>query len=214
MVTIKTLTKGYLCLTSRVAASPSISGIRTSINSKSGCSREHSRRASRPLAASPTTSISGSSRSMSLRPSRARSWSSIMASRVLPGVLLPMDFSFPIACASRTYYERPTRDPGEPTAPVYFLGGSICHIYNMTYFRPRREFFRALGSPSDPMQEGLHCAARLRETVAATEVPASARLWISSVPPSALTRSCIPTRPTRSPGPLSSGCALGSNPRP
>src|ERR671933_307143 len=83
MVTIKTLVVGYFCLISRVAESPSISGIRTSISIKSGRKREQSAIASRPLAASPITSMWGSSASMSRRPSRARSWSSTMASRVV-----------------------------------------------------------------------------------------------------------------------------------
>jgi hypothetical protein len=51
-------------LISLVAARPSISGIRTSMRIISGCKREHSKSACRPLAASPTTSRSYSSARM------------------------------------------------------------------------------------------------------------------------------------------------------
>src|SRR5215210_335803 len=81
MVTIMTMIFGNFCLIRRVAASPSIPGIRTSISTMSGRKWEQRVSASCPLAASPTTSISGSSASMSWSPSRARRWSSTMATR-------------------------------------------------------------------------------------------------------------------------------------
>src|SRR5215208_866069 len=79
-----TLISGYLCLTSFVAARPSMTGIRTSMRIRSGLKREHSKSACRPLAASPTISMSGSSESMFWRLSLVSSWSSTIAKRVGP----------------------------------------------------------------------------------------------------------------------------------
>ncbi len=66
-----------------VASSPSSSGMRTSIKTarRDRCARAASR-ASRPLAASPTTSMSPSASSIIRRPSRTRSWSSASTTRI------------------------------------------------------------------------------------------------------------------------------------
>src|SRR5919112_2831562 len=81
MVTIRTLVWGRLCLISRVAASPSIPGMRTSIKTRSGCKREHTSTASLPSSASPTTSRPSSRASMPLKPWRTRPWSSAITIR-------------------------------------------------------------------------------------------------------------------------------------
>src|SRR3989442_11164681 len=75
------LTRGISSLIARVATRPSTSGIRMSISTRSGCSWRDSSTASRPVAASPTTSRSGSGSSIVLSPSRASSWSSAMMTR-------------------------------------------------------------------------------------------------------------------------------------
>src|SRR5215203_938510 len=84
MVSIITLISGYLCLICFVAVRPSITGIRTSMRIRSSLKREHSESACRPLAASPTISMSGSSKSMFWRLSLVSSWSSTTAKRVSP----------------------------------------------------------------------------------------------------------------------------------
>jgi len=60
MVTMRTLMPGCSRLIWRVAVIPSISGIRTSISTRSGSRRRHISMASWPVDASPTTSIPGS----------------------------------------------------------------------------------------------------------------------------------------------------------
>jgi len=84
MVSIITLISGYLCLICFVAVRPSITGIRTSMRIRSSLKREHSESACRPLAASPTISMSGSLESMFWRLCLVSSWSSTMAKRVGP----------------------------------------------------------------------------------------------------------------------------------
>src|SRR5215207_791831 len=81
MVTIRMLASGCPCLIIRVAASPSILGIRTSIKTRSGCKREHISTASRPSSASPTTSKPSSRANMPRKPCRTRPWSSAMTIR-------------------------------------------------------------------------------------------------------------------------------------
>src|SRR5215218_1645310 len=95
MVTIRTLVCGSICLISRVAASPSILGIRTSIRTRSGRRRELISTASRPSSASPTTSKASSRANIPRKPWRTRPWSSAMTIRtgwdLLPGCIsLPM----------------------------------------------------------------------------------------------------------------------------
>src|SRR5712692_8616492 len=72
---------GRSSLMARVAASPSRSGMRMSISTRSGRSWRDSATASWPVAASPTTSRSGSGASMVRSPSRASSWSSAITTR-------------------------------------------------------------------------------------------------------------------------------------
>src|SRR5215208_506718 len=86
MVTIRMLASGCPCLIIRVAASPSILGIRTSIRTRSGCKREHISTASRPSSAAPTTSKPSSRANMTRKPCRTRPWSSAMTIRT--GVVL------------------------------------------------------------------------------------------------------------------------------
>src|SRR5215208_4588987 len=76
-----TLTLGCSAFMARVASKPSISGMRTSISTRSGFRRQHSSTTSRPLDASPTTSRSSSYPSMCLMPSLTSSWSSAMRIR-------------------------------------------------------------------------------------------------------------------------------------
>src|SRR5919107_881548 len=85
MVTTSTPTSGCSRFIARVASRPSISGILTSMRTRSGVMERQSRKASRPFCASPTTSKSGSPSSMLRSPSRTRSWSSAMRRRVLVG---------------------------------------------------------------------------------------------------------------------------------
>src|SRR5919199_4689693 len=76
-----TLVVGWSRLMARVTARPSRSGMRTSVSTKSDCRRRQSSCASAPLAASPTTSRSGSPTIMVRRPARASSWSSTITMR-------------------------------------------------------------------------------------------------------------------------------------
>ena len=65
----------------RVASMPSMTGICTSISTTSGRSARACSRAIAPLAASPTTSRSGSTESIIRKPERTRCWSSTMSTR-------------------------------------------------------------------------------------------------------------------------------------
>src|ERR687894_836024 len=84
MVSMSTLTRGKRRFIDRVAASPSMRGIRTSMSTRSGRSRRHSSSASCPSAASPTILRSGSPESMTLMPDLTKSWSSTITSRAGP----------------------------------------------------------------------------------------------------------------------------------
>src|SRR5918993_426020 len=81
MVTMTTLVAGISCLILLVASRPSITGILTSIRTRSGSSSLQEERASCPFLASATTLISSSPESMVLRPSLTRAWSSAIRSR-------------------------------------------------------------------------------------------------------------------------------------
>src|SRR5215211_2731347 len=81
VVTIKTLACGHRSLIARVAANPSILGMRTSMSTRSGHSFRQNSRASSPSAASPTISRSGSLASIDRIPSLARAWSSAISTR-------------------------------------------------------------------------------------------------------------------------------------
>src|SRR5919112_328899 len=98
MVTTKTIVLGWLCLISRVAESPSIPGMRTSIRMRSGRKREHASTASRPSSASPTTSRPSSRASMPLKPWRTRPWSSAITMRAGPD-RPSVRFSLPLIAA-------------------------------------------------------------------------------------------------------------------
>ena len=69
----------------RVASRPSSSGIRMSMRITSGCRRAAWTTASRPLLASATTSMSGSSASSSRKPARTIDWSSTTSTRMVIG---------------------------------------------------------------------------------------------------------------------------------
>ncbi len=66
---------------SRVASMPLSSGMRMSIRTTSGSSAATWRTASRPLTASPTTSMSGIAPSSTENPSRTIIWSSAISTR-------------------------------------------------------------------------------------------------------------------------------------
>src|SRR5215203_2751412 len=111
---ISTLTKGCSAFMARVASKPSISGMRTSISTRSGFRRRHNSTTFRPLDASPTTSISSSKPSICLMPSLTNSWSSAM--RICAGVFRVPDSLSPfVVClpfsGSR---ERELRHYGRP----------------------------------------------------------------------------------------------------
>src|SRR5918997_528629 len=89
IVTITTLVSGNLSFIALVAASPSISGILTSIRTRSGRSLRQTSSAMRPFSASPTTTRSGSPSRTARMPSLTRSWSSARTS--LAGFSLPPD---------------------------------------------------------------------------------------------------------------------------
>src|SRR5918998_4822234 len=97
MVTITTLVVGNSSFIALVAASPSISGILTSISTRSGCNWRHISRASLPFLASPTTSRSGSPSRTASSPSLTRSWSS--AINTLAGSRGAEEFASPRASA-------------------------------------------------------------------------------------------------------------------
>src|SRR5918998_3367174 len=92
MVTITTLTWGISCLILLVASRPSMTGILTSIRTRSGCRFRQEVRASAPSRASAMTSMSSSPESTVLRPSLTRAWSSAIRRRAGP-VCVPL---FPI----------------------------------------------------------------------------------------------------------------------
>src|SRR5215210_2786616 len=81
---MRTPTPGCSCLMWRVAVMPSISGMRTSISTRSGSRFRQISMASRPFDASPTTSSPGSLLSRLLNPRRRRWWSSTRMSRFVP----------------------------------------------------------------------------------------------------------------------------------
>src|SRR5919107_643130 len=83
MVTIITLVWGISALILLVASSPSITGILTSIRTRSGPSARQVSRACRPLWASATTSMPSSPESMVLKPSLTRAWSSAIRRRAV-----------------------------------------------------------------------------------------------------------------------------------
>ena len=70
-------------MSARVAASPSVPGMRMSMSTTSGCSRRTSSIAPAPSSASPTTSRPGSRRSRTVRPRRTRASSSTTATRIM-----------------------------------------------------------------------------------------------------------------------------------
>ena len=70
MVRITTLGNGPVATIRRVASSPSMSGIWTSISTMSGLRQRTSSTAAAPSAASPTTSMSGSASRMRRIPER------------------------------------------------------------------------------------------------------------------------------------------------
>src|SRR5437879_7655422 len=82
MVIRITCSPGCSCLSTRVAARPSRSGMCTSISTTSGCSWRQTVSASWPLAASPTISAFLSQARILRSPARARSWSSTITTRV------------------------------------------------------------------------------------------------------------------------------------
>src|SRR5919107_2771944 len=76
-----TLVWGISCLMRRVASRPSITGILTSIRTRSGRSSRHMERASWPLTASAMTWMPSSPESTALRLSLTRAWSSAIRRR-------------------------------------------------------------------------------------------------------------------------------------
>src|SRR5712691_11852973 len=86
MVMRMTSVAGHSCLMLRHVASPSISGMRTSIRARSGCKRRQSASASRPFFASPITSTPRRPASIVRRPALASSWSSAITNRAGPGL--------------------------------------------------------------------------------------------------------------------------------
>src|SRR5215208_1264848 len=97
MVTITTLTWGISSLILLVASRPSITGILTSIRTRSGSSSRQELRASLPSLTSAMTSMSSSPESMVLKPSLTRSWSSAIRRRagcvcvsLFPNLLPPL----------------------------------------------------------------------------------------------------------------------------
>src|ERR687893_178166 len=83
MVTIITLVWGISALMRLVASSPSMTGILTSMSTRSGASSRQAWRACRPLWASATTSRPSSPERMVLRPYLTRAWSSAIRRRAV-----------------------------------------------------------------------------------------------------------------------------------
>src|SRR5574341_461049 len=89
-VSTRILMRGFSFLIASVASSPPSPGIATSMRTTSGLRRRHCSTASRPSAASPTTSMSGESLRSARIPSLRIAWSSAMRTRILPtGRLAP-----------------------------------------------------------------------------------------------------------------------------
>ena len=84
MVTITTLVWGISALILLVASRPSITGILTSMRTRSGRRSRQDARASWPSLASAMTLIPSSPESMVLRPSLTRAWSSAIRRRAGP----------------------------------------------------------------------------------------------------------------------------------
>ena len=76
---------GFAARISRVAWSPSTSGIRMSISTTFGSKRAAFSTASRPSPASATTSMSSSPPSSIRKPARTMDWSSATSTRMLTG---------------------------------------------------------------------------------------------------------------------------------
>ena len=72
-------------MSSRVASSPSIPGIRMSISTTSGWWAAAAASAASPLAASPTTVMPSAVSRMTQNPERTSSWSSTTSTRIGPG---------------------------------------------------------------------------------------------------------------------------------
>jgi hypothetical protein len=82
-ITTRTPARRWSAAIRRVASSPSVPGIRMSINRTSGVSSEASRAASSPSAASPTTSMSDCASRSERNPARTRAWSSASRTRIV-----------------------------------------------------------------------------------------------------------------------------------
>src|SRR5258706_1817988 len=102
-----TPTSGKRALSSRVAARPSISGMRTSINTTCGCRVSTCRMASRPSPAWQTTRISAWISSSTRMPWRIRVWSSTSRTSITVGLLQgDMYFHFEAAFHARLAAQR------------------------------------------------------------------------------------------------------------
>ena len=85
VVSMTTFGAGALPVSSRVASSPSIPGIRMSISTTSGRQPTAAASAASPLAASPTTVMSSAVSRMTQNPERTSSWSSTTSTLIGPG---------------------------------------------------------------------------------------------------------------------------------
>ncbi|CAM5480413.1 hypothetical protein SALBM217S_06998 [Streptomyces griseoloalbus] len=83
MVSTSTFAVPSAATISRVASMPLSSGMRMSIRTTSGASSRTCSTASRPLTASPTTSMSGMALSSTEKPSRTIIWSSAIRTRMV-----------------------------------------------------------------------------------------------------------------------------------
>ena len=98
---ISTFASGTRSVSSFVASSPSIPGIRTSMITTSGFRRAASSTALAPSAASPTTRICGARWSESRSPSRTTSWSSTISVVISSGMRGPILSERSESCSSR-----------------------------------------------------------------------------------------------------------------
>ena len=107
VVTMTTRASGVAATIRRVASSPSIPGIWTSISTTSGVRQRTSSTAAAPSAASPTTSMSGSASRISRSPERTIAWSSARTTRITRS--LP---SSPALTGSRASTRKPPSSVG------------------------------------------------------------------------------------------------------
>src|SRR3990172_6852760 len=127
MVRAMILISGFCCLMWRVASMPLIPGMARSIMMMSGLSLPTISAAPCPLAASPTTSMSGSASRIALRPSRTMGWSSASSTRILLAMSCPH-------CGQGVYLDLhhdvgPLPHPGADAEGTSHKGGPLLHAH-------------------------------------------------------------------------------------